>query len=243
MAALVAGAMSSIVGAAPALAAPIFELFPNPGVLTTNGTLVTTYQATGLIPGRNYQLSDPIPGCPVNTSFPADANGNFVLALPAGSGCTPGQSIATLSKEFGHGGIVAVALHTVRAPRPTLDHTACSGPRFFAAPGSDTPYPGSKTGYPPALLAHYPALGTTAITGKTLVGECLTPNVSSSSGTYTVTDTACRYNNTPVSTDGMGRFYLVCDSFGPTDVLLQAPSVMTISQNGQVIVTNTETFQ
>jgi len=240
---MVLGTTAAVVSAAPAFAAPNLQLFPNPGVLTTNGTLVTTYEATGLTPGRTYQLNDPIPGCTVNTSLPADANGNWVLALQAGGGCMPGQSIATISKAFGHGGIVAVALHTVRAPRPTLDHTACSGPRFFAAPGSRTPYPGSRTSYPPDLLSHYPSLGTTAITGKTLVAECLTPNVSFSSGTYTVTDTACHYNNAPVSTDGMGRFYLVCDSFGPTDVLLQAPSVMTISQNGQVIVTNTETFQ
>jgi hypothetical protein len=172
-----------------------------------------------------------------------DDSGAFALSLN-GFPCTPGQSVVTVTKDFGNHAIVATFVHKVVAPRPTTDNVPCTGPRFFAAPGSRAPYPTSRASYPPALLLNYSERGPfNGFVSKTLIGECLAPNVSRLTGTYTVTDPVCKIFDSAVNTDGMGRFYYQCNPFqvpaGTTS------SVMTITEHpsGNVIVMNGETIK
>lgn len=252
--AMAIGTTSAVVGAAPAFAQANFQIFPNPTVLTTFGSITMTYQVTGLRPNSPYIVDDPIltvpEDCAVHTVLETDDNGNAALSLNAFA-CTadhpvmPGQSVATLTKGFGNNAVVDTFIHKVVAPRPTTDGTPCTGPRFFAAPGSRAPYPTSRLSYPPALLLHYssrPAFANSFLS-KTLIGECLTPNVSVQSGTYTINDPACKIFDFAVATDGMGRFYYQCNAFGVPPGTTSSVMFITEHPSGNVIVMNGETMK
>jgi hypothetical protein len=240
------GMTSVVANAAPAFADANFHIYPNPTVLTTFGSITMTYQVTGLKPNSTYIIDDPIaggPSCPVHVAAETDDSGDFALSLN-GFPCEPGQSVATLTKDFGNHAIVGTFIHKVVAPRPTTDGTPCSGPRFFAAPGSRAPYPTSRATYPPALILDYSNRAPfNSFISKTLIGECLMPNVSRQSGTYTVTDPVCRINNAPVATDGMGRFYYQCNPFGVPPGVTSSEMYITQNPGNTVIVRNGEVMK